>query len=270
MTKFLLGSAALVVFFANQATAADLPTKAPVYKAPIVDWWTGGYLGVNVGYSWGDWESHSNQKVFNFESFNASPKVNGVVGGVQVGYNWRVGGQWLWGVEADLQATGERERQTWTDPGLQPPPVLNDFVPRCCGPAALSHKWDFPWFGTLRLRAGITPSPQWLLYATGGLAVGESKYSFNFSQPGAAPAPTNFALSSSDTRVGFAVGAGTEYKLDPSWSVKLEYLYVDLGKASIDTHDIDGFPFHVDYRVRDHILRAGLNWRFGGPVVARY
>jgi len=49
-----------------------------------------------------------------------------------------------------------------------------------------------------------------------------------------------------------------------------ESLYVDLGKVSIDTVDIDGDPFHVDDRVRDHILRIGLNCRFDGPVVARY
>jgi hypothetical protein len=40
--------------------------------------------------------------------------------------------------------------------------------------------------------------------------------------------------------------------------------------VSIDTIDIDGDRFHVDYRVRDHILRIGLNYRFAGPVIAKY
>jgi hypothetical protein len=45
--------------------------------------------------------------------------------------------------------------------------------------------------------------------------------------------------------------------------VKLEYLYLDLGRTTIDTLDIDGTPFHVEYWSRDHIVRVGLNWQFG-------
>jgi outer membrane immunogenic protein len=137
----------------------------------------------------------------------------------------------------------------------------------------LSSEWKFPWFATLRLRAGYNPSTDWLLFVTGGLAVGESKYSFNFSQPGAVgntPPPatvtnTTYSLSQSSTNVGFALGAGTEYKIDGHWSVKAEYLYVDLGKRTINTTDIDGAPFTVSYRVRDHIARIGLNYAFGDP-----
>ncbi len=111
---------------------------------------------------------------------------------------------------------------------------------------------------------------------TGGLAIGESKYSFTFSQPGAVlnafgSTATNYALSSQKTTVGFALGAGTEYRIDRNWSMKFEYLYVDLGTVTINTVDIDGVPFRVDYHVRDHIARIGLNYRFdSGPIVARY
>jgi len=111
----------------------------------------------------------------------------------------------------------------------------------------------------------MTPTDNWLLYATGGLAFGQTKYSFNFSQPGAAPAPTAYSLSQSNTRVGFALGAGTEYKIDRRWSVKFEYLYIDLGTHSINTTDIDGYPFTVSYHARDHIARIGLNYAIGRP-----
>jgi outer membrane immunogenic protein len=57
---------------------------------------------------------------------------------------------------------------------------------------------------------------------------------------------------------------GTEVKLDTNWSVKLEYLYIDLGTESIQTSDIDGAPFQVQYHVRDNILRGGLNYSIGG------
>src|SRR5205085_11796897 len=53
MKKILLGSAALVAMFAAPAIAADVPARAPVYKAPppmeAVFIWTGCYIGVNAG-----------------------------------------------------------------------------------------------------------------------------------------------------------------------------------------------------------------------------
>ena len=117
-------------------------------------------VGANVGGSWGDWRADSSQRVYNFESFTANPKVDGILGGVQAGYNWRLAPQWLWGIEGDIQATSERASQTWIDPGLPNtlPLLSDDFVPRSGGPATLSHEWEFPWFGTVRLRAGYNPS----------------------------------------------------------------------------------------------------------------
>jgi outer membrane immunogenic protein len=263
-------AAGLSVGLAASALAADLgrPAPAPVYtKAqplPPPPTWTGFYVGGNVGYSWGPWDTTSNQKVFNFESTTASPKVDGVIGGLQVGYNWQYNPQWVFGLEADFQITGEKAKQSWGDPEIPVPDFCRacDFVPRLGGPASLASEWDLPWFGTARARFGYVATPTSLLYATGGLAFGESRYKFNFSQPGAAAAPTSYALSNSQTRLGFALGGGAETKLDRNWSVKFEYLYVDLGTASINTTDIDGKPFSVDYHVRDHIARVGLNYSF--------
>jgi outer membrane immunogenic protein len=280
MTLRRLGAIVLAAF-AVSSTAVAADKRAPIYKAPpvVYDPWSGGYIGVNIGYSWGNWSASSSQPVFNFEVPNANPKVNGVLGGVQAGFNLRPNRQWLVGFEADVQITGEKAAQSWVDPELPPtiappPPDTETFVPRPGGPATLSHDWSFPWFATLRLRAGVTPVDNWLLYVTGGLAVGETRYNFAFSQPGAAgnvpPTATTYALSTRNTRLGFTVGVGSEAHIDLNWSVKLEYLYVDLGTVSINTLDIDGAPYRVDYHARDHILRIGLNYRFNDPVVARY
>jgi outer membrane immunogenic protein len=57
------------------------------------------------------------------------------------------------------------------------------------------------------------------------------------------------------------VGAGVETAFANNWSAKLEYLYVDLGTRSIDTLDVDGFPFHVEYKIRNNVVRAGLNYK---------
>jgi len=66
--------------------------------------------------------------------------------------------------------------------------------------------------------------------------------------------------------VGWTLGAGLEKKFTPNWSAKLEYLYVDLGTKTF----FSGTGNDVDVRFRDHILRAGINYQFGGPVVAKY
>jgi outer membrane immunogenic protein len=277
MRKLIFGIFAGIAL-SGHAFAADLAVKAPIISPPVLDPWVGFYVGANIGGSWGSWRADSSQRVYNFESFAAAPKVVGVIGGVQAGYNWRMAPQWIWGFEADIQATGEKARQTWLDPGLPNtggPIFAADFVPRPGGPATLSHEWKFPWFGTVRLRAGYNPTPDWLLYLTGGFAFGESKYNFSFSQPGAAnnfpPSPTAYALSHSETSVGYAVGAGGEFKINQNWSVKGEYLFIDLGRHIINTRDIDGFPFGVSYAVRDHIARIGINYKFGdGAIVARY
>jgi outer membrane immunogenic protein len=154
-TPWLAKAALAAVVMGGPAAAADM--KAPIYKAPpvIYDPWTGPYIGINVGYSWGPWGARSNQPVFNFESLTASPKLNGWLGGFQAGSNLRVNGLWLVGIEGDIQITGEKASQNWTDPEL--PPNLGEtfaFVPRAGGPAALTHDWQLPWFATLRLRAG--------------------------------------------------------------------------------------------------------------------
>jgi outer membrane immunogenic protein len=287
MRKLALAISVLAISSAG-AIAADLPvyTKAP--PLPVVYDWTGFYAGANVGYSWGRWDASSNQDIFNFETNTANPKLNGWLGGVQAGYNKQFSNPWVLGIEGDIQGTGERASQYWVDPGVPPVtcpvgftgtppnciPINFSFIPQRtgAGPATLNSNWSFPWFGTLRGRAGVTPDAErkWLFYVTGGLAVGESDYSFWWSNPGGAPGRQAYALSSNQTLWGYSVGAGVEAAISGRWTAKLEYLYVDLGTQSINTTDVDGAPFSVSNKVRDQIVRVGLNYRFEGPVVANY
>jgi outer membrane immunogenic protein len=267
MKNQLLCAAAFLALAVTSAVAADMPVKAPVYKAPVIVPynWTGFYVGGNAGYSWGDWDASSNEIIYNSESRTANPKVDGWLVGLQAGYNLQ-SGAWVFGLEGDIQITGEKGSQGLSDPGA-PPIIFNppdDFLPGPpgAGPAAFTHEWKFPWFGTVRGRLGVLPAERWLLYVTGGLAFGEAEYNMTFSQPGAPPPRRFYALSDSVTKAGWTVGGGVETAFGNNWSVKLEYLYVDLGTRSIDTTDIDGAPFHVEYKIRDNIVRAGLNYRF--------
>jgi outer membrane immunogenic protein len=124
----------------------------------------------------------------------------------------------------------------------------------------------------------MSPSDRVLLYATGGLAYGHLS----------ADAPL-IPLSWGSTRAGWTVGAGAEVALDPHWSVKIEYLYMDLGdigssgatatttvnqlntpRLDFNTVTTTTLTSAFNTRFTDNILRVGVNYRFGGPVVAKY
>jgi hypothetical protein len=62
-----------------------LSVKAPIKTVVTIDPWIGtSYVGLNVGYSWGDWDATSNRRVFNFEITTANPKaMNGNFRGLE-------------------------------------------------------------------------------------------------------------------------------------------------------------------------------------------
>ncbi len=124
-------------------------------------------------------------------------------------------------------------------------------------------------------RIGVLPSDRVLLYVTGGLAVGEVKSTAGATTTtttalsfGTPPGPTSvFALAaSSSTRAGWTIGAGVEGAIGGNWTARLEYLYVDLGTVNNTFAGTAPFaPITTSAHVTDNILRAGVNYRFGGP-----
>src|SRR5262245_41531388 len=114
--RALAGAFVFVGLAAGSSVAADIPR--PVYKAApaaVVAYnWSGFYGGVHVGYGWGSGSvdlglidaAGGLQGAAAAGVFPTSFSINrdGVVGGVQVGFN-RQFGQWVWGVEADISGT---------------------------------------------------------------------------------------------------------------------------------------------------------------------
>jgi outer membrane immunogenic protein len=273
----------------SSASAADLAarpyTKAPVVVDPGYDW-SGFYIGGNAGYSWGrertDGTLTGTQNVSVFRTAGptlissvntalAAPLVgranmDGFIGGGQIGYNWQRS-KWLFGLEADFQGSDERATADV---------CLAAGCPVGSGLFTANYKLD--WFGTVRGRVGFLATDRVLLYATGGLAYGHVS----------ASAPL-VPLSWGSTRAGWTVGAGAEAAIDRNWSVKLEYLYMDLGNiggagasatAVTNALNTPGVGFNTvttttltsafNTRFTDNIVRVGVNYRWGGPVVARY
>ena len=98
--------------------------------------------------------------------------------------------------------------------------------------------------------AGLTP-PQALAAATS-------------AQVAACGPPANTVNLTDNWQVGWTVGAGVEWRFAPQWSVKAEYLYVDLGNISntINYNYGPSSSLTSTYNERDNIVRAGINYKF--------
>jgi outer membrane immunogenic protein len=147
---------------------------------------------------------------------NNPTRPSGFAGGVQGGYNWQTG-QFVLGGEADIQLSG----------------ASDTFAP---------WKFSNPWFGTLRGRAGYAIS-NFLIYGTAGVAFGE----LQGETPG--------LLSESHTNVGWTAGVGAEAGFAANWSVKVEYLFVDLASS---TFTLTG----TSNSLSASVFRTGVNYHF--------
>jgi outer membrane immunogenic protein len=269
MKKILPVGAALAALLGGSAFAADM-RPAPAYAPPPPAYnWTGGYWGVNVGYSWGDarFDSAFSSAAAGVPLANAAiserQNIDGVIGGVQGGYNYQ-SGIWVWGWETDIQASGQKGGSTFAGAlgtGIGPIPFT----------ATTDHKLE--WFGTARTRLGFLWSPNVLVYATGGVAYGEVKDSaiINASTAGGA-VRAQVVDTFKDVKAGWTLGAGIEGALGNGWSAKVEYLYIDLGETERTGSAVvlatgAGTVFVANanqtFRTTDNIVRAGLNYKFG-------
>lgn len=304
MKKVLLAAASLAAF-AGSALAADLPTrKEPAYVPPPPPLWTGFYVGLNAGGTFGN-NSAPNATTWNIYQpagggelasaalLSGSDYNNGnaaFIGGGQIGYNWQFpyGAMgFVYGVEADIQgiagsgANGSRWTAANADEFSTPYTLLSNQQGRS----------NLQYLGTVRGRIGYLVTPTLLLYGTGGLAYGGVSTNVSNYQPwtDASGGGQNYLIagngSFSNTQVGWTGGGGVEWMFLPNWSAKAEYLYYDLGRISgtvINNYyganaaaGDNGIQSASTYqgRVAGNIIRAGVNYHINwaaAPIVAKY
>jgi outer membrane immunogenic protein len=246
------------------AMAADMPLKAPLIVPPPPFSWNGCYVGGNAGGIYGR-DRFDTYPAGSISDFNPGPNNHsytgntfGFIGGVQAGCNWSWTPNWVFGFEADISGTSLKESISADYPAIvqTTPPTTwtahNETVTK-----------DIPWLATFRGRFGYAFGKTWL-YATGGAAVAQVKASLSYVSSTAAFSN----IGSTDvTRVGWTAGAGIEQAIDNHWSVKAEYLYVDLGNFSFISPNVvpgggDTRAWGTTVKAREHIFRIGLNFRF--------
>jgi outer membrane immunogenic protein len=241
------------------AAALAKPHHPPPPPPPPAWSWAGYYAGVNLGYGWGssnvtqDFINSGTGAVVNISSGTVHP--DGVIGGGQIGYNWQYG-NWIPGLEADIQGSGQRGSLTLICPAGVCSTTGN--------PVTTSLTEKLEWFGTVRARLGWTVTPETMIYATGGLAYGEINDSGNITDT-----VTTTGFSFSKTSVGWAAGGGFESHLTGNWTWKLEYLFLALDEPSgafttpiIPARITPPSTVNLDPVFTDSIVRAGLNYKW--------
>jgi outer membrane immunogenic protein len=233
----------IAIAIGHGASAADLPVKAPVQQPPAAFNWSGLYVGVQGGAGWGH-ARQTDELPFDSGSFS----IDGALIGGTLGYNWQSGAA-VFGLETDLAYAWIKG--TTAGPANDPCGGLAGVVvaPFCTA--------EIKALGTLRGRIGVSHQ-NFLPFISGGLA-----YANLHGSEGGAAGVTAFG-SGSKWVVGWTVGAGLEGLIVPNWSLKAEYLYVDLGKHAIFTGTVLGGPVPQSFETTAHIVRVGLNYRFPG------
>jgi outer membrane immunogenic protein len=299
--RTLLASVGAIALTGSAAFAADLPSRAPppVYlPPPPVFTWTGLYIGGNAGGTWSNSSSVQTATVPVFAAATFAPEAtlssalattsvpvsnSGFIGGGQIGYNWQFN-SFVAGFEADIQGiAGSIGKGAVFGSGV---PV--GFPAETIRSAVGANRW-IDYIGTVRGRLGWAITPTFLAYGTGGLAYGEVKSNVAiFQQDVVTPAATFSAPYSSfgslsNTRVGWTAGGGGEWLFAPNWSLKVEYLYYDLGSVRFALSPLTnrfttgGVAWSsspsATTRFTGNIVRAGLNYHFiwaPPPIVSKY
>jgi outer membrane immunogenic protein len=256
MRKILSGLLLASAAFASHANAQDADGGSR---------WSGPYVGATLGYSFGTGKTTTTgTPAFlgltpAIAPLTLSSKPRGIIGGGTVGVNVQ-NDTLVYGFEADLSYFNKTRASSFSGapiPGLAPAGLTT------------SASQKLRWLGTTRGRVGFAANEQLLVYATGGLAFGGVKTTTGVVANGA-PAVA-WSGSSSKTRIGWTLGAGAEFAVNESVSVKGEYLYYSLGSINTTATGnatvrgiaaLNGIDYASRTRTQGSAVRVGVNFKF--------
>ena len=223
---------------APEKTTGVLPgvyTKAPATAATAY-YWAGPYVGANFGGAFSAGESVLTP------IGNGATNPSGVLGGLQLGYNYLVAPTWLVGIEGELDWTSAQGKSNLVD---------------SAGTASLSITSNQNWYDTLSGRFGYVMGPL-MLFGKGGAAWMNADYLMQVNSG------LDGSTLASATRTGWNAGAGLEYMLGSRWSAKLEYDHLEFGKNTLQF--VNPFGNSVTFKTAVNEVKAGLNYHFDGKV----
>jgi outer membrane immunogenic protein len=256
MKKLFVAGIAAAAFCGAPAIAADMPVKAPVYKAapaPLYDW-SGFYIGGHAGYAWARSQEGNDPPIINglyvgatcaivgpalTSGTDCEHKLSGFIGGGQAGYNWQTG-NWVFGAEASFSGADLSGTET-INFGAGPNTFATKIKSLLLATGRLGYAWD-----------------RTLLYGKAGYAGG----SVRFTETGI---PGGDTATTTSWHNGWAVGGGIEYALTPNWILGAEYNFADLGsnrKNAAGSPSGIVTPITVDVDKFQSVL-GRLSYKFG-------
>jgi outer membrane immunogenic protein len=250
------------------ATAADLDTAtlSPALDSPTYNW-TGFYFGGDLGRASGRSDLRTTAALAGPGSYfqittipvvgavgARNIKPSGATVGMAGGYDWQTGNLVL-GLETDFSYLNLHGSTT------------GGAIYPCCAPTGflINSSVRSDWLLTARPRIGVAHDGL-LLFVTGGLALSKLNSGFAFSDNNSAATASG---SVSNTAAGYAFGGGVEARASSHWTVKAEYLHVDLGRISAASSNLTSSygpsPLNVFMHSADlqvNLVRVGVHYRF--------
>lgn len=224
--------------------------------------WDGWYAGVNLSHS--SLDSSTARSITDTSYFastsitsiqdnsNFSLEDSNVTGGIQFGYNKSASGVVV-GLEGDFSFLSAKDGASVTLP--YPCCVTTNYT----STAAIDQNW----IGSIRGRIGALAGST-LVYATAGVALSDVKLTQGFSDTFT---PFAFASQSrSETLTGWALGGGAETPITSQLTLRVEYIYYDLGEIAVGpTQFLSTYPTSLSQTTADvtnESIRIGVNWQF--------
>jgi len=293
-STFGLAVAALALTPAGAADLGRPITKAP--PAPVVPpfTWTGCYVGGFVGGAFRDGDptftdlGNGTFRAFSGgvttpvtvaapHSFSTSSSDGSFLGGGTLGCNWQpVGSAFVLGIEGEGGYLHFRDSAF--DPLLAPGVPVTSVglrgAPGVAGvPDVLGTARTGDWYAMITGRLGYAAWDRWMIYAKGGAAFVHNRATVTDVCATIAAGCGNWLIATgfSDTTTTWTAGGGVEWAFAPSWSVKVEYMFigdpdskVSCATATFATGAaVPGGPFCFNHDFGGiHTVKVGLNWRF--------
>jgi outer membrane immunogenic protein len=243
MRRFVVALLGVTALSATAANAADLGLKVPLRTAPaaVAYNWTGCYLGGHAGGGWSvtNWTNTTNSTAFGDLAPGQGYRQTdgGFVGGGQIGCNYQVD-HWVFGIEGTFAGSTFKGDVANTVFGVADDIFTTKIESIATGTGRVGYAWN-----------------NWLLYAKGGYAGGEVRFSVSDT------VGITGAGSGSNWQNGWTVGGGVEYGLTPNWILGVEYDYVDLLTKSYDVGGGAGV-YAFDVHPQIHEILARLSYKF--------
>jgi len=236
--KIMAGIVSSVVLSMTSIAGGDIQSSSE-----SVDFHNGPYIGIAAGSLWGIGRINFKEDGVSFHP-KGTHHPHGFSGGIFVGYDWLLENNFIVGVEGSWNHVSAKDSVfDLEENGI----ITPDRETR------LKQKWD----ASLRLRTGYNLG-DWIPYVTGGISWAR------VTTRGIEPSTDFLFFDHSDTLIGWTLGTGLEWRINPQIYARLQYRYTDYRTKKFSTPDLGDptYIIHTDIHYKTHILNLGISWRF--------